>query len=308
MSRLCRQCNKPINPDRLAVLPDTTLCIGCAMDKTPKPKQENARRERHRRWRELQEAEDDSKAEDPYEAELEAQEKEDSEDDEPAELLAHEWYGWATVRDQALTLAIKQIPTTPDGHIDWLPIAEHCERYKMLDDLRSLEGNELLFELLYRGWLRPTMRRIIEEELLDGQTQEDFESGAELECVPIDSEWQGSESDGESLEQALSRSEVDADGRWQGQWSRAVLEDACLELARGDAEQAKEIYNVVTVQEYAKELEGNSGKTQLQAMAQERGISYDALRKRRERYIKELKAIIGSDPRKYAGTLVCRAI
>jgi RNA polymerase-binding transcription factor DksA len=27
---LCERCGKPINPDRLAILPDTTLCIDCA--------------------------------------------------------------------------------------------------------------------------------------------------------------------------------------------------------------------------------------------------------------------------------------
>ena len=27
---ICERCNKPINPDRLAVLPDATLCINCA--------------------------------------------------------------------------------------------------------------------------------------------------------------------------------------------------------------------------------------------------------------------------------------
>ncbi len=28
---LCERCGQPIHPDRLAVLPDTTLCIDCAM-------------------------------------------------------------------------------------------------------------------------------------------------------------------------------------------------------------------------------------------------------------------------------------
>ncbi len=27
---ICERCGKPIHPDRLAVLPDTTLCIDCA--------------------------------------------------------------------------------------------------------------------------------------------------------------------------------------------------------------------------------------------------------------------------------------
>ena len=27
---LCERCGKPIHPDRLAVLPDTTLCVQCA--------------------------------------------------------------------------------------------------------------------------------------------------------------------------------------------------------------------------------------------------------------------------------------
>lgn len=27
---LCERCGKPINPERLAILPDTTLCIDCA--------------------------------------------------------------------------------------------------------------------------------------------------------------------------------------------------------------------------------------------------------------------------------------
>jgi DnaK suppressor protein len=29
---ICERCGRPIHPDRLAVLPDTKLCIGCARD------------------------------------------------------------------------------------------------------------------------------------------------------------------------------------------------------------------------------------------------------------------------------------
>ena len=30
---LCERCGKPIHPDRLAVLPDTTLCVQCAKER-----------------------------------------------------------------------------------------------------------------------------------------------------------------------------------------------------------------------------------------------------------------------------------
>ncbi len=30
---ICEECGQPINPERLAILPDTTLCVNCAASK-----------------------------------------------------------------------------------------------------------------------------------------------------------------------------------------------------------------------------------------------------------------------------------
>jgi hypothetical protein len=253
--------------------------------------------------------ETDEPNQDCWEAELEESEKKGSK--YPPGLLVHDWYKWETVRDQALTLTIKSVPRTSNGRIDWTKkpkdrlhsIIGHCIRYRMMESIRELPESEQCFALLYRGWLRPETRKTIEQELLDGQTQEDFEEGADITRISVDEPWMGAESDDETMDQVVSRSEIDADGRWQGQWSRTVLEDACLELAAQNGKSPQEIYDMVTAQKHDKDKEAD-GKTQLQAMAAERGISYGALRKRRERYIEKLKAIIGDDPRKYTGTLV----